>query len=105
MEPCGSAENRKDAKFDYMAAAEEAGRQLNSLIRQVPGYIKTALSEEWRRLPLLVELPNATKKMEDAIEEMQDSVAVLKQTVWAVAIVGIFAAVAIPVIAWLVTSR
>lgn len=91
--------------FDYMVAAEETGKQLNSVIRQVPSHIKTTLSEEWRKMPLLVELPKATQKIEDAIEEMRDMVILLKRTVWAVAFVGVFAAAAIPIVVWLVTNR
>jgi hypothetical protein len=79
--------------FDYMAAAEEAGRQLDSLVKQVPGHIKSSLAasftDEWRKVTAFKELAEATGKLNDAIGEVRESVALLRQTIWAVAIFGV----------------
>ena len=87
--------------FDYMAAAEETGRQLNSLIKQVPDHIKsslaTAFTDEWRKVAVFKELTEATGKLNDAIDEVRESVALLRQTIWAVAIFGVIATVALSV--------
>jgi len=97
--------NNDEHVFDYMAAAEETGRQLDSLIKQVPSHIKstlsTAFADEWRKVTAFKELAEATGKLNDAIGDVRESVAQLRQTVWAVAIVELVVGVAIPVVAWL----
>jgi len=87
--------------FDYMAAAEETGRQLDLLVKQVPGHIKSSLTDaftdEWRKVTAFKELAEATGKLNDAIAEVRESVALLRQTMWAVGIFGVIATVAFSV--------
>lgn len=93
--------------FDYMAAAEETGRQLDSLVKQIPGHIKstlaTALADEWRKVTVFKEVAEATGKLNDAIGEMREAVKLLRQTMWAVAIFGIAVTVVISVFARIFT--
>lgn len=95
--------------FDYMAAAEEAGRQLDALLKQVPGHIKSSLAaafvDEWRKVTAFKELAEATGKLNDAIVEVRESVNTLRQTIWAAVIVGGVIAIAIPVFAWAVMGK
>ena len=95
--------NNDEHVFDYMAAAEETGRQLNLLVKQVPGYIKTAtataLADEWKKVTAFKELSESTEKMNDAIDEVQESVKLLRQTIWMVAIFGIAVAIVVSVFA------
>ncbi len=94
--------------FDYMAAAEETGRQLDSLLKQVPGHIKstlaTAFADEWRKVTAFKELAEATGKLNDAVDEVRESVKLLRQTMWAVAIFGVIATVAFSVFARIIAS-
>ena len=89
--------NNDEYVFDYMAAAEKTGRQLNSMIKQVPGHIKSALAtafaDEWRKVTAFKELAEATGKLNDAIAEIRESVVLLRQTMWAVGIFGVIATV------------
>ena len=98
--------NHDEHVFDYMAAAEETGRQLDSLVKQVPGHIKaataTALAGEWKKVTAFKELSEATGKLNDAIGEVQESVKQLRQTIWMVAIFGIIVAIVISLFARIV---
>ena len=93
--------NNDEHVFDYMAAAEETGQQLDLLVKQVPGHIKSALAsafaDEWRKVIVFKEIAEVTGKLNDAIEEMRESVRLLRQTIWAVAIFGMIVPVAIAV--------
>jgi hypothetical protein len=101
--------NDEEHVFDYMAAAEETGRQLDLLIRQMPGHIKSTLAaafaDEWREVTAFKELSEATGELNEVINEVREAVASLRQTVWMVTIVGIVVAVAIPLITWFITNR
>jgi hypothetical protein len=94
--------------FDYMAAAEETGRQLDLLIKQVPSHIKTAtavaLVDEWKKVTAFKDLSEAIGKLNDVIDEVQDSVKQLRQTVWMVAIFGITVTIVISVLAKIIGS-
>ena len=85
--------NNDEYVFDYMAAAEETGRQLDSLLKQVPGHIKSSLTDaftdEWRKVTTFKELAEATGKLNDAIAEVRELVLLLRQTIWAVTIFGV----------------
>lgn len=93
--------NNDEHIFDYMAAAEETGQHLDSLIKQIPGHIKftltTVFADEWRKVTVFKEITEATGKLNDAIDEMRESVRLLRQTIWAVAIIGVIVPVAISV--------
>jgi len=94
--------------FDYMAAAEETGRQLDSLLKQVPGHIKSTLAiafaDEWRKVTAFKELAEATGKLNDAVDEVRESVKLLRQTMWVVAIFGVIATIAFSVFAQIIAS-
>jgi hypothetical protein len=91
-----------------MAAAEETGRQLDSLVKQVPGHIKsslaTAFADEWRKVTAFRELSAATRKLDDTIAEARESVMLLRKTIWAVAIFGLVATVVISVLARIIMN-
>ncbi len=101
--------NNEEQIFDYMAAAEETGRQLDLLVRQVPGQIKTTLAaafaDEWRKVTVFKEQSEATEKLNNIIGEVRELVSLLRQTIRAAIIVGIVVAVAIPVFSWILTSK
>lgn len=101
--------NNEERVFDYMAAAEETGQRLDSLVRHVPEHIKsavaTAVADEWRKVTVFKELSETIIKLEGAITEVRESVKVLRQTIWAAIIIGIVVAVAIPVAAWVLTNK
>ena len=100
--------NNDEHVFDYMAAAEEAGQHLDSLIKQVPGHIKstltTAFADEWRKVTAFKELAEATGKLNEAIGEVQESVALLRGTIRAAVVVGAIVSVAIPIVTWLMMN-
>lgn len=101
--------NDEEQIFDYMAAAEETGRQLDSLVRQAPGTIKstlaTAFADEWRKVTVFDDLSEATGRLNDAIDKAGDLVKLLRQTIWAAIAVGAVIAIAIPVFAWAIMGK
>ncbi len=78
-----------DHIFDYLAAAEESMKQMDLMVRQIPGHIKTALIEEYRKSPWMTEMPKVMVRLEKVLEESQrwnrevhESNRQLRQTVW-----------------------
>ncbi len=59
--------------YDYMAAAEESIKQMDLMVRQVPGYIKATLADEYRRSPWATEIPKKMERLESLIMEEQKS--------------------------------
>jgi hypothetical protein len=94
--------------FDFLAAAEDTGKRLDLLVRQVPGHIKaavaTALADEWRKVTVFRDVSEATGKFNDAIGEVRESVALLRRTIRTAIAVGVAVAVAIPVVTWLIMN-
>jgi hypothetical protein len=61
--------------------------------------LATAFADEWRKVTAFKELTAATGKLNDAIGEMRESVTLLRQTIWAVAIFGVAVTVVISLFA------
>ena len=69
--------DKEEQVFDFMAAAEDTGIQLNEMARRLPDELKAVLSEDWRRSPWFTELPKvidsareATKQTEEAAQSL-----------------------------------
>ena len=93
--------------FDYMAAAEETGKQLDEMLRRIPGEMKAVLVEEWRKSAWLAELPKAaenataaTEKTQAVVQEAETATRFLTRTVKRAGFVVCLASVVIPLLTW-----
>ena len=76
--------DNEEKVFDVMAAAEQSAEHLNFMIRQIPTHIQTALADEWKKSPWLLELPKAEARMGKAVDEALEAVELLNRTIhWA----------------------
>jgi hypothetical protein len=86
--------------FDFMAAAEETGRQLDEMVRRLPGELKAVLAEEWRKSSWLAELPMAAKKAMAATTQTEVATRYLARNVKFAGFIVCLASVIIPLATW-----
>ena len=90
--------------FDFMAAAEETGKQLDEMAKRLPDELRTALTEEWRKSPWLAELPQIADQVTEAAERAETATADLRRSLK----IGVFAVVVacmlIPLATWAVAT-
>jgi hypothetical protein len=86
--------------FDFMAAAEETGKQLDEMAERIPVEVKALLAEEWRKSPWLAELPKAATDARAATEEMAAATEFLNRSVRLAGLVVCLASLVIPLAAW-----
>lgn len=86
--------------FDFLAAAEETGRQLDEMTKRLPGEMKAVLMEEWRKSPWFTELPKAAERAKDATNQMEMVTQFLNRTVKITGLVICLASVVIPLATW-----
>ena len=90
--------------FDYMAAAEETGKQLDEMVRRIPGEMKAVLADEWRQSAWLVELPKIAEKAMAATEKTEAASDFLNRSINRAGLVIMLAAVIVPLATWAVTK-
>jgi hypothetical protein len=86
--------------FDFMAAAEDTGKQLDKMAKRLPGEMKAVLAEEWRRSPWLAELPKAAEKTMEATKQTEAATRFLARTVKYAGLIVCLAAFVIPSATW-----
>jgi hypothetical protein len=91
--------------FDFMAAAEETGKQLDEMVKRIPGELKAVLADEWRKSLWLVELPKAAADTRVATEKTEAATAFLSRSVRIAGFVVCLAAVVIPLATWGIAYR
>ena len=87
--------DKNDHVFDPMAAAEESIKHMDSMFRQIPELIQTALADEYCKSPWMTEVPKTMERFEKTIAEWrkanietQQSNRQLRQMYWAS--IGVF---------------
>ena len=90
----------EEQAFDFMAAAEDTGRQLDEVIKRIPKELKALLAEEWRKSPWLAELPKAAEKADVATNKLEDASLFLARTVRNAGLIVCLASVIIPLATW-----
>jgi hypothetical protein len=86
--------------FDFMAAAEETGKQLDEMIKRIPGDMKAVLAEEWRKSSWLAELPKAANGVATAAERTEAAAIVLTRKATRAGFAVCLGAVVIPLLIW-----
>lgn len=57
--------------FDFMAAAEESGRQLDALIKRLPDDMVAIINKQWQQSPWRSELPKAATSTIEAAKSAE----------------------------------
>ena len=52
--------------YDFMAAAEDTSRQLDAMVKRLPGDIAAILQQQWQQSPWRTELPAAATRTAEA---------------------------------------
>lgn len=86
--------------FDFLAAAEDTGKQLDGLIEAIPGEVRAALAAEYRQSPWLAELPKAADSVTAAAERAEAAAATLTRKAKAAGALVCLAAVIVPLSTW-----
>lgn len=86
--------------FDFMAAAEETGKQLDEMAKRLPGEMKTVLAEEWRKSSWLSELSKAAEQAGEATKQVEAASRFLARTVNIAGLIVCFSSLIIPLAAW-----
>ncbi len=73
--------DKEEQIFDFMAAAEDTGKQLNEMARRLPGELRAVLSEDWRRSPWFTELPKVIDTAREATKQTERAAQSLARTV------------------------
>ena len=60
--------NNEEQVFDFLAAAEDTGKQLDALIKAIPGEVRNTLAAEYRQSPWLATLPTTADRVTAAAE-------------------------------------
>lgn len=91
--------------YDFMAAAEETGRQLDAMVKRLPGDIVTVLQQQWQQSPWRTELPAAVTRTTEAAREAEAAAEVLQKravrTAWLVGLAAIVIPVVLCILAYL----
>lgn len=97
--------DNEEQVYDFMAAAEETGRQLDALIKRLPQDIATILQQQWQQSPWRSEVPAAAASTTEAAKSAEKAAGVLwktaKSTSWLVAIAAVIIPVASCIVAHL----
>ena len=94
----------EDQVFDFMAAAEETEKQIDEMAKRLPGELRTALAEEWRKSPWLSELPKIADRVTEAAERAEAATDALRLSLKISASVVIVACLIIPFATWLLAT-
>jgi hypothetical protein len=60
--------------FDFMAAAEDTGKRLDTLIKMIPGSLQKTLSAEYQRSPWLTAIPAEVERLSDVVKRSESAV-------------------------------
>lgn len=80
--------NTDEQIFDFLAAAEDTGKQLDDLIKSIPGEVRETLADEYQKSPWLTALPATADRVTAAAERAESAANVLSKK-------AIFAGVAV----------
>ena len=94
----------EDQVFDFMAAAEETGKQIDEMAKRLPGELRTALTEEWRKSPWLAELPQIADQVTEAAERAETATAALRRSLKICTFAVAVACMLIPLATWVVAT-
>lgn len=86
--------------FDFLAAAEDTGKQLDALIKAIPGEIRETLAAEYRKSPWLATLPATADRVTTAGERAEAAARVLTRKSVFAGWVVCMAAVVVPLATW-----
>jgi hypothetical protein len=93
--------------FDFMAAAEDTGKRLDSLIKAFPGTLQKTLSDEYQRSPWLATLPKEVERLsavvqraDSAAERTESATAHTERRIKTVCLVCCFSAIIMPLAVW-----
>ncbi len=93
--------------FDFMAAAEDTGKRLDTLIKAIPGSLQKTLSDEYRRSPWLATFPAEVERLsalvqrsDSAAERTELAAAHVERRIKTVCFLACLAAVIMPIVTW-----
>ena len=86
--------------FDFLAAAEDTGKQLDGLIRAIPGEVRAILAAEYGKSPWLAELPKVAGSVTAAAERAEAAAGILTRKVKVAGLLVCLAAVVVPLSTW-----
>lgn len=86
--------------FDFLAAAEDTGKQLDALVKAIPGEVRGTLAAEYKKSPWLATLPATADRVTAAAERAESAAAVLAKKAAFAGLMVCIAAVAVPVSTW-----
>ena len=92
--------NNDEQVFDYLAAAEDTGKQLDELIKAIPGEVRDALAIEYRKSPWLATLPTTADKVTAAAERAESAAAILIKKATLAGLIVCLAAIILPLLTW-----
>lgn len=90
--------------YDFMAAAEETGRQLDALVKRLPQDIAAILQQQWQQSPWRSEVPAAAASTTEAAKSAEKAAGVLWKTAKSTSWLVVIAAVIIPVASYIVAQ-
>ena len=95
--------------YDFMAAAEDTGRQLDAMVKLLPGDIAAILQQQWQQSPWRTELPAAAARTAEAAREAEAAAEALQKRVaraaWLVGLAAIIIPVVLCILAYLNLSN
>lgn len=86
--------------FDFLAAAEDTGKQLDELIKSIPGEVRGALATEYRKSPWLTELPKVADSVTAAAERAEAVAESLARKAQMAGLLVCLAAIVVPLLTW-----
>ncbi len=92
--------DKEEQIFDFMAAAEDTGKQLNEMARRLPDEIRAALAAEYRQSPWQSSIPATADRLTAAAECAESAAGTLSRKAKIAGSVACFAAVIVPLATW-----
>ncbi len=92
--------DKEEPFFDFMAAAEDTGKQLNEMARRLPDEIRAALAAEYRQSPWQKSIPATADRLTAVAECAESAAATLARKVKFAGSVACLASVVVPLATW-----
>lgn len=92
--------DKEEQVFDFMAAAEDTGKQLDALVKAIPNEVRETLAAEYRKSPWLATLPATADKVTAAAERAESAAAVLTKKAAFAGLLVCIAVVVVPLSTW-----
>lgn len=92
--------NTDDQIFDFLAAAEDTGKQLDDLIKAIPGEVRQTLSTEYQKSPWVSALPEVADRVTAAAERAETAAGILIKKVVIAGAVVCLGAIVLPLLTW-----